>query len=69
MAGLSATEQLTETVRARVTAARLDPRSNRDQVVKIAAEAVEQYRREAALGAAVPLGNPTEVAARVIDAV
>jgi pilus assembly protein CpaF len=67
--GLSATEQLIETVRAQVTAARLDPRSNRDQVGRVASEAVEQYRREAALGAAVPLGNPTEVVARVVDAV
>lgn len=65
----SVTEQLVESVRATVTAERLDPRANRERITQLAGDAVERYRREAAMGAGVPLTNAERVIERIVSSV
>lgn len=60
-----ATDLLVERVRGVIATRRIDP-SDRAQVADIAAEALEGYRRQAAVGANTPLGNAGEVLGRVV---
>jgi len=60
-----ATEQLVDTVREVIATRRIDP-ADRKRVGEVAADALEGYRRSAAVGAATPLGRPNEVLGRVV---
>jgi len=59
-------EQLYELVRTGVADERIDPAINSDRVVEIANETVRQHGREAAVGAATPLGNPADMVDRLV---
>lgn len=66
--GPSATEQVVAMVRATMTTRRV-PAADRGAVADLVAEAVDSYRRQAAVGAAVPLVNPRDLAARVVRSI
>src|SRR5205823_2490117 len=62
---LSATEQVVAMVRATMSTRRVSA-GDRPAVAELVAEAVDSYRRQAAVGAAVPLVNPRDLTARVL---
>ena len=64
----SATEQVVAMVRAMMATRRVSA-ADRAAVAELVAEAVESYRRQAAVGAAVPLVNPRDLTARVVRSI
>ncbi len=62
----SVSEQLWDLVQGAVADEALDPAADTERVGEIAAQVVTQYGREAAVGAQLPLGNPTAMVTRLV---
>lgn len=62
----SVSEQLWDVVQGAVADEALDPAADSERVGEIATEVVSQYGREAAVGAQLPLGNPSAMVARLV---
>lgn len=64
--GPNVSEQLWELVQTAVADEQFDPGADRARVGQIATQVVSQYGREAAVGAGLPLGNPTTMIDRLV---
>lgn len=67
--GPSVSEQLWDLVQGAVADEQLDAAGQPERVTEIATEVVAQYGREAAVGASLPLGNPTAMIDRLVKLV